>query len=48
LWNAASGPAQVGVTLTNAATAVSNGLFTVVLDFGNQFPGAGAPAMAPN
>ena len=48
LWNAATGPAQVGVTLTNAATAVGNGLFTVVLDFGNQFPGAGVPAMAPN
>ncbi|NOS72496.1 MAG: hypothetical protein HOP33_21560 [Verrucomicrobia bacterium] len=26
--------------LTNSATAVSNGLFTVTLDFGNQFPGA--------
>jgi hypothetical protein len=26
--------------VTNSATAVSNGLFTVVLDFGNQFPGA--------
>jgi hypothetical protein len=26
--------------LTNAATPVSNGLFTVTLDFGNQFPGA--------
>jgi len=40
LWSAASGPAQVGSTLTNAATAVSNGLFIVTLDFGNQFPGA--------
>ncbi len=29
-----------GPALTNAATAVSNGLFSVALDFGNQFPGA--------
>ncbi len=33
-----------GVTIagpvTNSATAVSNGLFTVTLDFGDQFPGA--------
>jgi hypothetical protein len=29
-----------GPILTNTATAVSNGLFTAVLDFGNQFPGA--------
>src|SRR6266550_695224 len=26
--------------VTNSATGVSNGLFTVTLDFGNQFPGA--------
>ena len=31
---------QQGNLLTNTATAVSNGLFTVTLDFGNQFPGA--------
>jgi len=31
---------QQGGLLTNSATAVSNGLFTVTLDFGNQFPGA--------
>jgi len=31
---------QQGPTLTNSATAVTNGLFTVTLDFGNQFPGA--------
>src|SRR5215831_6712830 len=31
---------QQGNTLTNTATAVSNGLFTVTLDFGDQFPGA--------
>ncbi|MEY2428691.1 MAG: hypothetical protein QOJ40_1576 [Verrucomicrobiota bacterium] len=40
LWNAASGPGQIAGAITNAATAVSNGLFTVILDFGNQFPGA--------
>ncbi|MSU59183.1 MAG: hypothetical protein EXS35_13625 [Pedosphaera sp.] len=40
LFDALSGGAQQGVTLTNAATAVSNGLFTVTLDFGSQFPGA--------
>jgi len=32
--DAESGGAQVGVTLTNAAVSVSNGLFTVTLDFG--------------
>jgi hypothetical protein len=31
---------QQGSLLTNSPTAVSNGLFTVTLDFGNQFPGA--------
>ncbi|MSU58560.1 MAG: hypothetical protein EXS35_10340 [Pedosphaera sp.] len=40
LFNLVSGAGQVGVTLTNTPTAVSNGLFTVTLDFGNQFPGA--------
>src|SRR5262245_48479046 len=35
LWNAASGPAQVGSTLNRTATPVSNGVFTVTLDFGN-------------
>lgn len=30
---------QQGLTCTNTATAVSNGLFIVTLDFGNQFPG---------
>ena len=34
VWNAATGPAQVGSTVTNVATEVSNGLFTVTLDFG--------------
>ena len=36
-----SGGVQQGNSITNGATAVSNGLFTVMLDFGNQFPGAG-------
>jgi hypothetical protein len=34
LFNAVSGPGQVAATLTNSATALSNGLFTVTLDFG--------------
>ena len=37
IWNAASGPGQIGGTITNAATAVSNGLFTVTLDFDSVF-----------
>jgi hypothetical protein len=41
LWNAAAGPSQLGSTLTNNTVAVSNGVFTVALDFGNEFPGAG-------
>jgi hypothetical protein len=40
LFDAASRGTQVGPSLTNAATAISNGLFTVTLDSGNQFPGA--------
>lgn len=40
LFDAASGGAPQGGALTNSATAVSNGHFTVTLDFGNQFPGA--------
>jgi hypothetical protein len=40
LWNAPAGPAQLGGTLTSPALAISNGLFTVTLDFGSQFPGA--------
>jgi len=42
LWNSSSGGAQVGSTQTNNSVAVSNGVFTVNLDFGaNAFPGAG-------
>src|SRR5262245_51893401 len=33
LWSSLSGGAQIGGTLTNANTFVSNGLFTVTLDF---------------
>ena len=39
LFNALSGPSQVGSTITDTATTVSNGLFTVVLDFGAQYNG---------
>src|ERR1022692_2685195 len=39
LYDAATSGNQVGPALTNSATTVSNGLFTVNLDFGNQFPG---------
>src|SRR5678816_4190654 len=41
LFNSATNGVQQGNAVTNAATSVSNGLFTVTLDFGNQFPGAG-------
>jgi hypothetical protein len=34
VWNSASGPPQIGGTVTNLATGVSNGLFTAALDFG--------------
>ncbi len=34
LFNTSSGGGQVGNTLTNTTTTVSNGLFTVTLDFG--------------
>ena len=40
LYDAANAGGQQGNLVTNSATAVSNGLFTVTLDFGNQFPGA--------
>lgn len=34
LWDASSGGAPVGTAITNAAVSVSNGMFTVALDFG--------------
>ena len=40
IYDAATVGAQQGNLLTNSATGVSNGLFTVTLDFGSQFPGA--------
>jgi len=40
LYTADVGGSQRGPILTNAATAVNNGLFTVQLDFGAVFPGA--------
>lgn len=40
LWTAASGESQLGMPVTNLATPVVRGLFTVSLDFGANFPGA--------
>ena len=41
LFDAASSGSQAGLPITNSATAVSNGLFTVALDFGaGVFTGA--------
>jgi len=34
VWTSFTGPSQIGSTLTNSNVAVSNGLFTVALDFG--------------
>lgn len=39
LFDALVAGAQQGVTITNLGTVVSNGLFALTLDFGNQFPG---------
>lgn len=39
VYDAATNGDQIGITLTNAATSVSNGLFTVTLDFGAVFSG---------
>jgi hypothetical protein len=39
LFTLSSGGAQVGGTLTQASVTVSNGTFTVQLDFGDVFPG---------
>ena len=40
IYNGDIGGTPLGGLLTNSATGVSNGLLTVTLDFGNQFPGA--------
>src|SRR5215470_1752683 len=40
LFGTNSGGNSIAGPLTNAATGVTNGLFTVTLDFTNQFPGA--------
>jgi hypothetical protein len=40
LFDALNGGAQQGATLTLNSVAVSNGIFTVNLDFGSNFPGA--------
>ena len=40
LFNASSGGSAIGTPRTNGAVAVTNGLFTVTLDFGANFPGA--------
>jgi hypothetical protein len=40
LFDSLAGPTQLGSTLTQNGVAVANGLFSVRLDFGNQFPGA--------
>ena len=39
LYDSVSGGAQLGTTFTDLATPVTNGVFTVTLDFGNQFAG---------
>jgi hypothetical protein len=39
LWNASSGGTQAGTTITNNGIVITNGLFTVYLDFGNQYAG---------
>lgn len=41
LYDSSAGGSQQGPILTESGTSVSNGLFTVTLDFGNEFPGAG-------
>src|SRR5713226_9634895 len=41
LWDSLSGGAQIGSTQTVSSVSVSNGIFTVTLDFGaNAFSGA--------
>jgi|ERR1043166_832872 hypothetical protein len=40
LFDAVSGGNQIGSTLTRNSVIVTNGIFSVALDFGSQFPGA--------
>jgi hypothetical protein len=40
LWDAATAGSQLGTIQTASGVVVVNGLFTVVLDFGNQFSGS--------
>lgn len=40
LWNASSGGSQIGSTLGASGQVISNGLFTVILDFGGVFNGS--------
>ena len=40
LYNASSGGSQVGSTITDTGIGVSNGLFTVIIDFGGVFNGS--------
>ncbi len=40
LFNALAGGSQQGPTVARNGVSVSNGIFAVTLDFGNQFPGA--------
>ena len=40
IYDLAGGGSALAGPLTNSAISVSNGLFTLTLDFGNQFPGA--------
>ncbi len=39
LFDSSTGGNQQGTVITNIATAITNGLFIVNLDFGNEFPG---------
>jgi len=40
LFDSLAGSTQLGLTLTQNSVAVASGVFSVRLDFGNQFPGA--------
>jgi hypothetical protein len=40
LWDAVTDGNQIGSTVTLTAVNVNNGVFSVRIDFGNQFPGA--------